>query len=255
MASLLLLGTGSGSLNPERNASAYLFQMTHGDILLDAGEPVAATLRRRAYDWSRLLGIVITHAHADHLGGLPMLVQQLYLSRRTNPLSLYGPPEYIERFREHWGMHYLLPEAMSFEVTADSLREGEVLHAGGAHIHPYPTGHLLPARDKVSEFGYPNRCEAFALRVSTGDAAFCYSGDVNSFDDLRAALPGCGLAVIDSTHVDLDSVLEWAHEVPQTRIILSHIATDFDPARLAAGLTKSGLSNVEVAVDGLTVSL
>jgi ribonuclease BN (tRNA processing enzyme) len=53
MAARHLLKTGSGLLNPKRNASACLFETAAGDILLDCGEPVAATLARQAYDWKR----------------------------------------------------------------------------------------------------------------------------------------------------------------------------------------------------------
>jgi len=69
MAALHLLGTGLGLLNLKRNASACLLETAGGDILIDCGEPVAATLARRAYDWKRLQAIVLTHTHAPRGGG------------------------------------------------------------------------------------------------------------------------------------------------------------------------------------------
>jgi len=255
MPSLHLLGTGAGLLNPERNASSYLLDLGDRDVLLDAGEPVSATLARRDFDWSRLHGIVITHTHADHCGGLPMLVQQLHLSGRTNPLDIYGPPEYVERLREHWGVHYLLHEAMKFEVRPHALEPGVPFELCGVSFLPSPTQHLQPAAGKVAEFGYPNRCEAFALRMQVDAVALFYSGDVGSFDDVRTQMDGCLLCVLDSTHVDLGDIMAWAADHPKTELILSHVVPGFDEQTLAADLRRRGVQNVALAVEGRVIAL
>jgi ribonuclease Z len=44
--------------------------------------------------------LVLTHRHADHLYGLPMLVQGLWLGGRPNPLPVYGPQETLEVAQE-----------------------------------------------------------------------------------------------------------------------------------------------------------
>jgi ribonuclease BN (tRNA processing enzyme) len=255
MARLNALGTGAGLLNPLRNASSYLMETDHGDVLLDAGEPVSATLAKRDYDWSRLSGIIITHTHADHVGGLPMLIQQLHLSGRTNPLDLYGPSEFVERLRDYFGPHYLIMEAMKFEVRRVALVQSEAFEIAGVHFTPTSTKHLEPARKKVSQFGYPNRCESFALCIRTGSVSYFYSGDVRSFEDIRDHIGSAAVAILDSTHVDTDQLVDWAAAHPQCQVVLSHVVPNFDDHRLLAQARSAGAENLRLARDGEVIQL
>jgi ribonuclease BN (tRNA processing enzyme) len=250
MAHVSLLGTGSGKLNPERNASAYLIETGHGDVLLDAGEPVSATLARRAYDWSALHALIITHTHADHTGGVPMLVQQLHLSGRRRPFTIYGPPEYVHRLSELLSIHYLFIEALRFDLAVRELTVKRPFEICGVRFIASSTRHLVPAASRAAELGYANACQAFAIRAELDGRALFYSGDVNAFEDIRQAMAGCDLALVDSTHVDLAAVLSWAASHPGTRIILSHVAEGFDMQALQVELTKTGTDSVRVAGEG-----
>jgi ribonuclease Z len=255
MANLHFLGTGAGLQNPLRNASSYLIETDHEDVLMDSGEPVSATLARMEYDWSRLSGIVITHTHADHIGGLPMLMQQLHLSGRTTPLSVYGPPEFVERLSEYFGLHYLVVEALKFQVRSVGLVPGEVFGIAAMKFTPTPTKHLEPARKKVTKFGYPNRCEAFALGIQTGDRTCFYSGDVRGFEDVRDSIGDSNLAILDSTHVNSDHVVSWAAGHPDCQVILTHVAPGFDADGLVARASSARAENVRLARDGEVVQL
>ena len=228
MPRLHLLGTGSGLLNPRRGASACLLEGAVQDVLLDAGEPVAATLARRKYDWSRLAGIVISHTHADHLGGLPMLLQQVHLSGRTGSLSLHAPPEFAAVAREHLARYYLFPEAFAFSWQVQPLQAGSEFELAGCHFRPLATTHLAHYSSPARDLGYPNRCEAFALAVRSGSCRFLYSGDVGSFLDLESEMPDAGFAIVDSTHIDLEAVARWAELHPAVTVVLSHVSPAFD---------------------------
>lgn len=224
MPRLHLLGTGSGLQNPARGASSYLLEGPHGDLLLDAGEPVSATLARRQYDWSRLSGIVISHTHADHLGGLPMLMQQIHISGRTHDLVLHAPAEFANLAASHLSTFYLLPEAFAFKLHIRSLVATQEFELAAFRLLPSSTTHLEPYRPRVQEGAHAQRCEAFAFSVQAGAARIFYSGDVGHFDDIRDALQGARFAVVDSTHIDPEAVAAWAQAHPETTVILSHVS-------------------------------
>ena len=253
MPRLHLLGTGSGLQNPARAASAYLLEGPDGDILLDAGEPVSATLSRRRYDWSRLSGLVISHTHADHLGGLPMLMQQIHLSGRTQDLSLYAPAEFARVTTEHLSLYYLFPEAFSFTLHLRTLAAGAEFELAGCRILPSPTTHLEPYRERVQQGGHTQRCLAFAFSVKAGQARIFYSGDVGRFDDIRDAMQGARFAVVDSTHLDPEGVAAWAEAHPDTTVILSHVSPTW-PQGVETELSRRypGAS-VRLAVEGETL--
>lgn len=255
MATLHMLGTSAGLINPERNPSAYLLETATGDILLDCGEGVSRTLAQRDYDWSRLTTIVITHTHADHAGGFPLLIQQLYLSKRTTPLAVYAPEEYASRIGDLLCMHYMFPEVFSFELSVHALRLGEAVVSNQVRLTPHPTGHLEKAQAHVAEHGYPNRCVAFALTIETGGATLLYSGDLGAFADVSGVLSNCDVAILDSTHIDLGEVRAWAKENPGTQLYLSHIAPGFDTSAFDDSVVSGQVRRIHVAEDGMNLTL
>ena len=63
-------------------------------MLLDCGEGTQVALRERGWGLRHLKVIFITHAHADHVLGLPGLLLSLGFSGKgtDEPLTVYGPP-------------------------------------------------------------------------------------------------------------------------------------------------------------------
>jgi L-ascorbate metabolism protein UlaG (beta-lactamase superfamily) len=211
---------------------------------------VAATLAGRGYDWRRLLAIVLSHTHADHLGGLPMLVQQIHLARRTEPLNVIAPAELAGHLSLHLGLFYLFVERLGFELSIHAAEAGRPLKVGDVEVLPVSTGHLDHYREALRGLDYANACAAFAYRVTRAETRWLYSGDLGSFGDIRGHLDGCTLAVVDSTHIGQAEVFDWAALHPGTVVILSHVSPHFDVAGCRADIAKRGLGNVRVAEDG-----
>jgi ribonuclease Z len=89
-----LLGTAGTIPLPRRRLSATLVRVGRSLVLLDCGEGTQVALRERGWGLRRLKTILITHAHADHVLGLPGLLLSLGFSGKGagEPLTVYGPP-------------------------------------------------------------------------------------------------------------------------------------------------------------------
>ncbi len=94
MLDVCLLGTAGTIPLPGRRLSATLVRVGGSLVLLDCGEGTQVALRERGWGLRRLKAILVTHAHADHVLGLPGLLLSLAFSGKgaDEPLTVYGPP-------------------------------------------------------------------------------------------------------------------------------------------------------------------
>ena len=90
---LITLGTRSGP-NPTvgRAQSSNLLIVNGTYYLVDAGDGVVRRLTRAGIRIRDIGRIFITHAHSDHTGGLPSLLQVQFDANRTGKVEIYGPP-------------------------------------------------------------------------------------------------------------------------------------------------------------------
>ncbi len=89
---LVLLGTGAAFPPLERENTSLALHWEGGIWLIDCGASPHRRLRLAGLDPESLRGITITHAHPDHLYGLPSLLHCLLPTPRSEPLTLIAPP-------------------------------------------------------------------------------------------------------------------------------------------------------------------
>ena len=105
LVEIQVLGTAGGVPTPSRSLPAVLVRDWNGlSILLDAGEGVQYSLLRRGVSVTRIDVVAITHAHGDHINGLPGLLQSMYMHDRRRPLTIVGPPSVSRFVREVLGV-------------------------------------------------------------------------------------------------------------------------------------------------------
>ncbi|OIO80896.1 ribonuclease Z [Candidatus Pacearchaeota archaeon CG1_02_32_132] len=88
---ITFLGTASAVPTEKRNHSAILVSFNNENILIDCGENAQQQFRKAKLNPCKLTRILITHWHADHVLGLPGLLQTLEMSGYSKTLQIYGP--------------------------------------------------------------------------------------------------------------------------------------------------------------------
>lgn len=96
MIDLTLLGCGGGMPMPNRHLSSLFINIKGRKILIDVGEGTQVAIRKNKLGFKDIDIILITHAHGDHIVGLPGLLSTIGNSGRENTLTIIGPVGIID---------------------------------------------------------------------------------------------------------------------------------------------------------------
>lgn len=114
MATLTFLGTAAALPAADRsNAMLAVFGPDQPGLLIDCGAGIVQALLRAHIGPDAISDILITHAHIDHCGDFPSLIEAWRISGRTAPVRVHGLPEVLAVIQQ-------LLDIFSFELTLDA---------------------------------------------------------------------------------------------------------------------------------------
>jgi ribonuclease BN (tRNA processing enzyme) len=214
-------------------------------LLVDCGATSLTALKAQGLAPGTVDGVVVTHLHGDHFGGLPFLILDGQFSHRTTPLRVAGPPGTGARLAE--AMEALFPGSSQvrrrFEVEITELRtDGTPADLGAAVVRGWEVVHACGA-------------PPLALRVELGGRSFAYSGDTQWTAALAEAARGADLFAAEAYtldrpvryHLDYQTLHAHLYDIEARRIVLTHMSADM-LARIADAETPA-------AYDGMTLDL
>ena len=154
MFALTFLGTSASVPSAERNHPALLVEAAGQRILVDCGEGTQRQLLRSGAGFRRLDRILLTHAHLDHVLGIPGLFSTLGLRQTSEVMTIHGGQgtlDFVIRMLAGlWG-----EGRAPIPVQFSPLSEGQVIDVGDFNIDSFPVRH----RDTDS-FGFVFRSPA-----------------------------------------------------------------------------------------------
>lgn len=171
----------SGGIGAGSRTSAMLID---NDVLLDAGTGVGDL---ELDDLHTIRHVFLTHAHLDHIAGLPMLIDSIFTEEVDTPVTVYGREETLKAIQDHlfnwviWPDFAKLPNEENPMLRYVVCNPGDTLTIGHRDFHAVDVAHTVPA------IGYT---------VQNSGGVFAVSGDtktnrtlwpvLNACDDLRA---------------------------------------------------------------------
>ncbi len=245
---ITLLGTASALPASHRRHACVLLREGAVHLLIDAGEGAAAALLE-AGALDALSEIWISHAHADHVSGLPMLLQALQVRKRTAPLTLHLPAGMRDWFEDSLDGMFMFAERRGYELVFEGITATPALR-GGVLVRPVPNTHLDRIRDLAVAHG--RMAEAWSFVLGSDAGSCLVTADIASADDVRDVLADVAVAVVDVTHVSPEELEDVAASHPAVRIVATHIGPEYEmKARGEAGRSRP----FEWAVDGMTITI
>jgi ribonuclease BN (tRNA processing enzyme) len=213
-------------------------------VLLDCGATSLSALKSLALDPGEISAVFISHLHGDHFGGLPFLILDGQFSRRTEPLTIAGPPGTADRLWK--AMEAMFPGSAAvrrrFRLDVVELALGGTTTVAGVEVTSWEVSH-------------PSGAPPLALRLRTGGRTIAYTGDSAWTEDLVAVAAGADLLIAEAYYFDKAIPFHLRHcdlaahlgDLTSRRIVLTHLSADM--------LARRGGLGFETAHDGLTIQL
>lgn len=166
----------SGGIGAGSRTSAMLID---DDVLLDAGTGIGDLALE---DLQSIRHVFLTHAHLDHIAGLPMLADSIFDENFDEPLCVYGRTETLEAIRRHlfndviWPDFARLPDEENPMLRYVETNPGETVTIRHREFHAVDVLHSVPS------LGYT---------VQNSGGVFAVSGDTKTNETLWPVLNAC----------------------------------------------------------------
>lgn len=196
----------SGGIGAGSRTSAMLVD---DDVLIDAGTGIGDLALA---DLKAIRHVFLTHAHLDHVAGLPMLVDLLFDPDFDTPLTVYAREETLHAIQAHifndviWPDFGRLPSAERPILQYRQCSPGDTIGIGHRDFYAVDVMHSVPS------LGYT---------VQNSGGVFALSGDTRANETLWPVLNACDalrvLVIEVSFPNEMESLAtEAGHYCPKT---------------------------------------
>jgi ribonuclease BN (tRNA processing enzyme) len=245
---LTVIGSGDAFGSGGRFNTCFMLDAGGRRLLIDCGASSPVALKARQVDPNSIDGVLLSHLHGDHFGGLPfVLLDAQFLSRRERPLAIAGPPGTRERLDA--AMEVFFPRS-SQSFWRFPLEIGEIVPG----VPDEFLGLAVVTAEVIHQSGAPST----ALRLTDGRTTLAYSGDTEWTDALIPIADGADLFIIEcyeyardvSGHMSFAKLKEKRANLRSRRIMLTHM----NPSMLARQ-DEARADGFLIAEDGLAIEL
>ena len=242
---LTVVGCGDAFGSGGRFNTCFWVETAKGTLAVDFGASTPVALNVRGLDHGRIDGIILSHLHGDHFGGVPFLFMDfLYDSERTRPIEVYGPPGTRARVSALFAALYprQASETLPFDVSFVELPTPGTTVVRGVAMEAFPVRHVA-------------ELVCYGFRITVGGRTIVYSGDTGWTDAFIARTTGADLFICECStfetrldiHVSYPEVAARAASLGCRRLLLSHLG--------AEPLRRRGEITLEIAEDGMVIPL
>lgn len=251
MAQIILLGTGAALSDAARENMYLAVQGESSSILIDcAGSPIQRLLKAKI-EFDRIDHLILTHAHPDHLYGVPIFLMDLWLAGRKKRLQIHGLPQTLDAARGLLdAFNWRAWQGMGFypvEFHPLTLMDNEIaliLDTNEFSISAAKTAHVIPS---------------IALRIVSKKSARAavYSSDTEKCDAVVELAFGAHLLLHEATSVERAGIGHssarqagsQAQHAQVKTLVLVHLPPQTEAKKLAAAAKKSFKGKVLVGTD------
>ena len=203
----------SGGIGAGSRTTALLID---DDVLIDAGTGIGDL---ELGDIDSIRHVFLTHAHLDHIAGLPMLVDRVFDENLAEPVTVYARQETLDAVRAHlfndviWPDFSRLPTAQKPMMRYRRCSPGDRVTIRQREFLAVDVLHSVPS------LGYT---------VQNSGGVFAVSGDTKTNETLWPVLNACDDLKVLVIEVSFPNEMAW----------LADAAGHYTPATLTRDLVR-----------------
>ena len=189
----------------KRTRSAAVIQNSRQNILIDAGFDIKTQLITSSI--SKIDAVIITHAHADHICGLPELAQIAF--RYSKPIPLYTTAEHAAILKMIFP--YLIENnTLKFHI----VQYYDLLSFNGIDVQLFKQTH-----GSISSIGIRIKDLVYANDVSSFP-----EGTIKYLSDIKYLILDCVGFNSKKGHIGLDTLEYWDKKISPEKIFLTNMS-------------------------------
>ena len=294
MLELCMLGTGGALPLPDRGLTACYLRVRGRGLLIDCGEGTQTAIRRLGWGFRCIDGMLITHYHGDHCGGLPGFLLSLGKAERREPFHIWG---YTGLKAIVEGLRVVAP-VLPFPVVLHEFSGGRVeLSMIGLEITGFRLDHGVPCYGWRLELPrqrafQPQRAKALGVpvrdwkRLQAGETVdgvtpeqvmgpprqgirLLYATDTRPTPDIIRYGRGADLMILEgmygdetkraqaekNRHMLFAEAATLAREAGAKRLLLTHFSNCIDDPQAYLPLAQAIFPATEAAMDGQCLTI
>jgi ribonuclease BN (tRNA processing enzyme) len=203
----------SGGIGAGSRTSALLVD---DDVLIDAGTGIGDL---QLDEIASIRHVFLTHAHLDHIAGLPMLVDSVFEEDFETPLTVYAREETLRAVQDHLFNDVIWPNFAKLPTAERPMLRYQVCSPGDTITIDHRDFYAVDVMHTVPTLGYT---------VQNSGGVFAVSGDTKTNETLWPVLNACD---------DL-RVLVIEVSFPDEMLQLANDAGHYCPSTLAKDLER-----------------
>ncbi len=228
-----------------------------GRLAIDAGPLGSIPLGEQ----TAISHVLLTHAHIDHVAGLPIFLDNVYQIGDQCP-QVFGLPHTLDTLQSDLFNGRLMPDFIGMSrqmppfVAVHPVVPDRPFAVGGYTVTPIPLRHTIPTVGYLID----DKSSAVAVLVDTAPVPDVLTALAN-WPRLRAVFLECSfpnrmaeLADVSDHHTTAQFLAAVKRLPPGVRVYAVHIKPRYW-AEVAAELVAGGLANVAVGEPGMTVEV